>query len=165
MRWILTLLCAAMLVLGGCEDGGDAAQSGSSAEPAATGAKGGSGVQNNPAPVTTASGLKYVDEQLGTGEPIKAGQTARVHYTGWLDEGGKPGKQFDSSRTQNRPFEFRLGAGQVIAGWDEGVAGMQPGGKRRLYIPASLGYGARGAGNVIPPNAALIFDVELLEAR
>jgi FKBP-type peptidyl-prolyl cis-trans isomerase len=94
----------------------------------------------------------------GTGATATAGQTVVVHYTGWLTNGTK----FDSSKDRNEPFQFRLGAGQVIAGWDEGVAGMKIGGKRKLTIPASLGYGARGAGGVIPPNAVLIFEVELL---
>jgi FKBP-type peptidyl-prolyl cis-trans isomerase len=94
----------------------------------------------------------------GTGAAAAPGDTVSVHYTGWLTNG----TQFDSSRDRNEAFNFRLGAGQVIKGWDEGVAGMQPGGKRRLTIPAHLGYGARGAGGVIPPNAVLVFDVELL---
>ena len=119
----------------------------------------------NATPVTTASGLTYVETAAGSGEPIKAGQTAVVHYTGWLDNNGQRGTKFDSSRDRGQPFSFPLGAGRVIKGWDEGVAGMRPGGKRTLTIPASLGYGAAGAGGVIPPNATLIFDVELLEIR
>ena len=115
--------------------------------------------------VTTPTGLKYQDEVVGTGPEPKAGQKVSVHYTGWLDEGGKPGKKFDSSRDRGTPFSFTLGAGQVIAGWDTGVATMKTGGKRRLVIPPDQGYGARGAGGVIPPNATLIFDVELLGAR
>ena len=111
--------------------------------------------------VTTASGLKYTDLQTGEGQEAKAGQTVNVHYTGWLENGTK----FDSSLDRRSPFSFKLGAGQVIRGWDEGVEGMRIGGKRRLTIPASLGYGARGAGGVIPPNATLIFEVELLGAR
>jgi FKBP-type peptidyl-prolyl cis-trans isomerase FkpA len=94
----------------------------------------------------------------GTGETAQAGQMVTVHYTGWLENGSK----FDSSKDRNDPFRFKLGAGQVIRGWDEGVAGMKIGGTRKLTIPANLGYGARGAGGVIPPNATLIFDVELL---
>jgi peptidylprolyl isomerase len=115
--------------------------------------------------VTLPSGLRYQDEVVGTGPEPKAGQQVTVQYTGWLDEGGKKGKKFDSSRDRNQPFSFPLGAGQVIKGWDEGVATMKIGGKRTLIIPPQLGYGARGAGGVIPPNATLIFDVELLGAK
>ncbi|TDR89315.1 FKBP-type peptidyl-prolyl cis-trans isomerase [Enterovirga rhinocerotis] len=116
-------------------------------------------------PVTTTTGLRYTDEVVGTGAQPQAGQNVQVHYTGWLDQGGKKGAKFDSSRDRGQPFSFPLGKGQVIAGWDEGVATMKVGGKRTLIIPASLGYGARGAGGVIPPNATLIFDVELLGVR
>jgi peptidylprolyl isomerase len=115
--------------------------------------------------VTTPSGLKYQDEVVGTGPEPKAGQMVTVQYTGWLDEGGKKGKKFDSSRDRNQPFSFKIGAGQVIQGWDQGVMTMKTGGKRTLIIPPELGYGARGAGGVIPPNATLIFDVELLGAK
>jgi peptidylprolyl isomerase len=115
--------------------------------------------------ITTPSGLQYRDEVVGTGPEPKAGQKVSVHYTGWLDDGGKPGKKFDSSRDRGTPFTFTLGAGQVIAGWDTGVATMKVGGKRTLIIPPDQGYGPRGAGGVIPPNATLIFDVELLGAR
>ena len=115
--------------------------------------------------VTLPSGLQYQDEVVGTGPEPKAGQQVTVQYTGWLDESGKKGKKFDSSRDRNQPFSFPLGAGQVIRGWDEGVATMKTGGKRTLIIPPELGYGARGAGGVIPPNATLIFDVELLGAK
>jgi len=111
--------------------------------------------------VTTGSGLKYVDLQEGQGAEARSGQTVSVHYTGWLENGTK----FDSSHDRRDPFSFKLGAGQVIRGWDEGVAGMKIGGKRKLTIPADLGYGARGAGGVIPPNATLIFEVELLGVR
>ncbi|WP_375465756.1 FKBP-type peptidyl-prolyl cis-trans isomerase [uncultured Methylobacterium sp.] len=114
---------------------------------------------------TLPSGLKYQDEVVGTGPEPKAGQKVTVQYTGWLDEAGKKGKKFDSSRDRNQPFTFTLGAGQVIQGWDLGVATMKTGGKRTLVIPADLGYGARGAGGVIPPGATLIFDVELLGAK
>ncbi|HSS77639.1 MAG TPA: FKBP-type peptidyl-prolyl cis-trans isomerase [Thermoanaerobaculia bacterium] len=110
---------------------------------------------------TTPSGLKYTDLEVGQGQEAKAGQTVNVHYTGWLENGTK----FDSSLDRRSPFSFHLGGGQVIRGWDEGVAGMRVGGKRRLTIPASLGYGARGAGGVIPPNATLIFEVELLGVK
>jgi FKBP-type peptidyl-prolyl cis-trans isomerase FkpA len=111
---------------------------------------------------TTASGLQYTDELAGNGPEAVSGKTVRVHYTGWLYENGVQGKKFDSSRDRNDPFEFSLGAGMVIRGWDEGVAGMKVGGKRTLIIPPQLGYGARGAGGAIPPNATLKFDVELL---
>ena len=112
--------------------------------------------------VELADGLKYVDTNVGTGAEAKAGQTVKVHYTGWLDQNGQKGKKFDSSLDRGQPFSFTLGAHQVIRGWDEGVAGMKVGGKRTLTIPPDLGYGARGAGGVIPANATLIFDVELL---
>ncbi|WP_279599229.1 FKBP-type peptidyl-prolyl cis-trans isomerase [Methylobacterium sp. J-076] len=115
--------------------------------------------------VTTPTGLKYHDEVVGTGPEPKAGQQVTVQYTGWLDENGKKGKKFDSSRDRNQPFSFTIGAGQVIQGWDQGVMTMKQGGKRTLIIPPELGYGARGAGGVIPPNATLIFDVELLGAK
>ena len=113
--------------------------------------------------VTTPSGLRYVDSVLGSGAEAKSGQQVSVHYTGWLLEtGDKKGNKFDSSVDRGQPFRFALGAGMVIKGWDEGVAGMKVGGKRTLLIPSTLGYGSRGAGGVIPPNANLMFDVELL---
>jgi FKBP-type peptidyl-prolyl cis-trans isomerase FkpA len=111
------------------------------------------------AEVTTSSGLKYEDIVIGQGTEAKTGQTVAVHYTGWLTDG----KKFDSSKDRGQPFTFRLGGGQVIKGWDEGVQGMKVGGKRKLTIPPELGYGARGAGGVIPPNAILVFEVELLK--
>jgi FKBP-type peptidyl-prolyl cis-trans isomerase FkpA len=108
--------------------------------------------------ITTASGLQYEEITIGSGATAKAGNLVSVHYTGWLTDGTK----FDSSKDRNEPFDFNLGAGQVIKGWDEGVQGIQVGGVRKLTIPAALGYGARGAGGVIPPNATLIFEVEFL---
>jgi FKBP-type peptidyl-prolyl cis-trans isomerase FkpA len=111
--------------------------------------------------ITTASGLIIEDLVVGQGDTAQTGQRVSVHYTGWLTDGQK----FDSSKDRNDPFEFPLGRGHVIAGWDEGVAGMQVGGSRKLTIPAHLGYGERGAGGVIPPNATLIFEVELLGLR
>ena len=109
---------------------------------------------------TTASGLQFEDLEIGSGKTATgAGQTAIVHYTGWLEDGTK----FDSSKDRNDPFSFPIQAGMVIKGWDEGVIGMKEGGKRKLFIPPQLGYGARGAGGVIPPDATLIFEVELLE--
>jgi peptidylprolyl isomerase len=115
--------------------------------------------------MTTASGLQIVDSTVGTGATPKPGQICVMHYTGWLYEDGKKGKKFDSSVDRNEPFEFPIGQRKVIAGWDEGVASMKVGGKRTLIIPPALGYGARGAGGVIPPNATLIFDVELLDVK
>ena len=106
--------------------------------------------------VKTASGLRYVDQKVGDGAEAVAGKTVQVHYTGWLNNKDQKGKKFDSSVDRGRQFSFPLGAGRVIRGWDEGVAGMKIGGKRTLYIPANLGYGARGAGRSIPPNADLI---------
>jgi FKBP-type peptidyl-prolyl cis-trans isomerase FkpA len=108
--------------------------------------------------VTSASGLVYEDVVEGSGDEARAGQYVSVHYTGWLTDG----KKFDSSKDRNEPFDFPLGARHVIAGWDEGVQGMKVGGTRKLTIPPNLGYGARGAGGVIPPNATLVFEVELL---
>jgi peptidylprolyl isomerase len=115
--------------------------------------------------VTTPSGLKITDTVVGTGATPRSGQICVMHYTGWLYENGTKGKKFDSSVDRGTPFEFPLGQRRVIAGWDEGVATMKVGGKRTLIIPPQLGYGARGAGGVIPPNATLIFDVELLGVK
>ncbi len=117
------------------------------------------------AKVTTSSGLQITDTVVGTGATPKTGQTCVMHYTGWLYENGQKGKKFDSSVDRGQPFEFPIGTQRVIKGWDEGVATMKVGGKRTLIIPAELGYGARGAGGVIPPNATLIFDVELLGVK
>ena len=117
------------------------------------------------APTTTSSGLQYTDTKVGTGVTPKRGQTAVVHYTGWLYNDGAKGKKFDSSVDRGEPFSFPVGMGRVIKGWDEGVVSMKVGGKRTLIIRPDLGYGARGAGGVIPPNATLIFDVELLDVK
>ncbi len=111
---------------------------------------------------TTASGLQFIDTTEGSGATATKGQSVTVHYTGWLYNNDTQGAKFDSSKDRNDPFVFSLGAGMVIRGWDEGVAGMKVGGTRTLIIPSALGYGARGAGGVIPPNATLKFDVELL---
>jgi FKBP-type peptidyl-prolyl cis-trans isomerase len=111
---------------------------------------------------TTTSGLQFEDTTPGTGAEAVAGKTCKMHYTGWLWVDKAKGGKFDSSLDRGDPFSFVLGAGQVIKGWDEGVAGMKIGGKRTLLIPSSLGYGARGAGGVIPPNATLLFEVHLL---
>ena len=113
---------------------------------------------------TTASGLQYDDTVVGSGKRADAGRTVSVHYTGWLYENGTKGAKFDSSKDRNDPFEFDLGAGHVIKGWDEGVQGMQEGGTRVLVIPPELGYGARPVGP-IPPNSTLVFDVELLDVH
>ena len=115
--------------------------------------------------MTTSSGLQITDSTVGTGATPKAGQICVMHYTGWLYQDGVKGKKFDSSVDRGEPFEFKIGVGQVIAGWDEGVLSMKIGGKRTLYIKPELGYGARGAGGVIPGNATLVFDVELLGVR
>jgi peptidylprolyl isomerase len=115
--------------------------------------------------MTTASGLQIQDTQVGTGAQPKRGQTCVMHYTGWLYTNGMKGKKFDSSVDRGEPFEFPIGTGRVIKGWDEGVATMKVGGKRTLIIPPQLGYGERGAGGVIPPNATLMFDVELLGVK
>ncbi len=168
MKARLFLSTAALsLVLSGCAPGTDAkaaAKPAGAPSPAAaaptTPPSGGNTVTQAPDPKATAmpSGLQYIDVKVGDGATPQNGQTVRVHYTGWLDNGTK----FDSSRDRNQPFEFGLGMGMVIKGWDEGVATMKVGGQRKLIIPADLGYGARGAGGVIPPNARLTFDVELL---
>ena len=115
--------------------------------------------------MTTASGLQIIDGVVGTGASPKPGQICVMHYTGWLYQNGAKGQKFDSSVDRGQPFEFPIGTRRVIAGWDEGVATMKVGGKRTLVIPPQLGYGARGAGGVIPPNATLIFDVELIDVK
>ena len=114
---------------------------------------------------TTRSGLQIVDTKVGTGPTPRTGQICVMHYTGWLYQNGAKGKKFDSSVDRGQPFEFPIGTRRVIAGWDEGVATMKVGGKRTLIIPPELGYGSRGAGGVIPPNATLIFEVELLDVK
>ena len=116
-------------------------------------------------PVTTPSGLQIIDSKVGTGPSPKAGQTCVMHYTGWLYENGEKGKKFDSSVDRHEPFEFPIGQRRVIAGWDEGISTMKVGGKRTLIIPPALAYGARGFPGAIPPNATLIFDVELLAVK
>jgi FKBP-type peptidyl-prolyl cis-trans isomerase len=157
------VLVAITLLLCACSRGEQPAQPAAPA-PAPAGAE---------APSSTTTGPEKMPLQIteltpGTGAQIQAGQTALVHYTGWLFDAGAPenkGAKFDSSVDRNEPFEFPVGAGMVIKGWDQGVAGMAVGGKRRLVIPPEMGYGARGAGGVIPPNATLVFDVELVEIR
>jgi len=146
-------LAALLLLATGCGSTSPAAtQSQATAKPQTAAA---------PTEVTMPDGLKFTDDTVGTGAVATNGKTAVVHYTGWLMDGTK----FDSSLDRNQPFTFPLGAGQVIKGWDEGVAGMKVGGKRTLIVPPALGYGARGAGNVIPPNATLKFEVQLLDVR
>lgn len=140
----LVLFAAALATLAAC----------SSAPAASAPASGGN-------EITTQSGLKYIDQVVGTGAQPKVGQTAVVHYTGWLLDG----KKFDSSKDRGQPFTFRVGRGEVIKGWDEGVASMKVGGKRTLIVPPDLGYGARGAGGLIPANATLKFEVELLDVK
>ena len=121
--------------------------------------------QTDGKPMTTASGLKITDSKVGSGASPTTGQTCVMHYTGWLYQNGAKGAKFDSSVDRGQPFEFKIGVKQVIGGWDEGVSTMKVGGKRTLIIPPELGYGARGAGGAIPPNATLIFDVELLGVK
>ncbi len=123
----------------------------------------GGSLLGQPETITTESGLKYIDHEVGTGDLATKGDSVEVHYTGWLYENGKRGKKFDSSLDRGKPFTFVLGARGVIRGWDEGVEGMKVGGKRELIIPSELGYGARGAQGAIPPNADLDFEVELLK--
>ncbi len=152
-RTITTLLAVVTVLTLGCERGHDAGTG-----PGASGEKTGTMAENME---TTPSGLQYTDVKVGTGASPAQGQTAVVHYTGWLVDG----KKFDSSKDRGQPFTFPVGRGQVIKGWDEGVATMKVGGTRKLVIPPDLAYGARGAGGVIPPNATLTFEVELLEIR
>lgn len=165
---VVGVVLTAAISLSGC--GGTAGSKSQSSAP--SGAESSAQVPvPDPSQGTTATGpgsdatevteLKMVDEVIGTGAEAKKGDRVTVHYTGWLTDGTK----FDSSKDRNEPFAFALGAGEVIAGWDQGVAGMKVGGKRKLTIPSELGYGARGAGGVIPPNATLMFDVELLKVN
>lgn len=153
------LPCAlTLLVLAAACSAGDSQTPATEAAPAAA-------APAEPAPAAPVDQLVSTDLAPGEGEPIAAGQTAVVHYTGWLFEAGaadSKGRKFDSSLDRNEPFKFQVGAGEVISGWDQGVAGMKKGGKRRLVIPPSLGYGDAGAGGVIPGGATLVFDVELL---
>lgn len=168
-RWVLALVASAIVAGSGCA-GGASRPAGTTPAAGAinpTAAAQGPETDGNAPGIprlagplqTTASGLRYIDEKVGEGT-VQAGQRVSVHYTGWLTDGAK----FDSSRDRGQPFVFPLGAGAVIRGWDEGVATMKIGGKRRLIIPPNLGYGAQGARGAIPPNATLIFDVELLAA-
>jgi peptidylprolyl isomerase len=146
MKRILVLLLAASLIVlaAACGGGGKSAKTGGGADT-----------------VKTASGLQYIDIKAGTGASPQTGQTCVVHYTGWLTNGQK----FDSSKDKNTPFSFQLGQGRVIKGWEEGVSTMKIGGMRKLIIPPQLGWGERGAGNVIPPNSTTVFEVELLEIK
>ncbi|MBI5710831.1 MAG: FKBP-type peptidyl-prolyl cis-trans isomerase [Candidatus Eisenbacteria bacterium] len=159
---------AATVLLGalGCAHGGGSGATGAStpapaAAPAAPASPAPAGRSDVAKEISLPSGLKYQDLATGDGALAETGMSAAVHYTGWLTDGTK----FDSSVDRGQPFTFRLGAGQVIRGWDEGVRGMRVGGKRKLTIPPDLGYGAAGAGGVIPPNATLVFEVELLDAK
>jgi FKBP-type peptidyl-prolyl cis-trans isomerase len=169
-RFQATWLLAALLVIAGCKSkstsstGSSSApvSGGTSAAPAAP-AAGGAATSTTPKSeeVVMQNGLKYQDLKVGDGTLAEKGMSATVHYTGWLTDG----TEFDSSLKSGRPFTFRIGAGEVIQGWDEGVAGMRVGGQRKLTIPPALGYGAAGAGGVIPPNATLVFEVQLLNVR
>ena len=138
----------------------------SSAEPTPASPKAKAAKRKGPKMITTESGLKYVDTVVGKGAVPQRGQSCSVHYTGWLNDGkGGKGKKFDSSVDRGEPLDIPIGVGRVIKGWDEGVITMKVGGKRTLYIPSNLGYGPRGAGGDIPPNADLIFDVELMDVK
>jgi FKBP-type peptidyl-prolyl cis-trans isomerase len=159
------LLATLILAAAGSKGSSAQAAQGAATQPAQAGPSGQESKTMEPAKdsaaakeIVTPSGLKYVDVKTGTGAEARSGQVVEVHYTGWLVDGTK----FDSSRDRGQPFRFKLGAGQVIKGWDEGVAGMKVGGKRKLTIPPELGYGRQGAGGVIPPGATLVFEVELL---
>ena len=162
----LGLALAVLVFAAGCQESQQSSSSaGSGAGATSTGAEPSAAAPATPATGgkvhKLASGLQYEDMVVGSGTMAEPGMTVSVHYTGWLTDGTK----FDSSVDRGQPFQFQLGAGQVIQGWDEGVKGMRIGGKRKLTIPSDLGYGARGAGGVIPPNATLLFDVELLDVK
>jgi FKBP-type peptidyl-prolyl cis-trans isomerase len=175
MKQLVILTVCAGLVGGSMACGGGDknpdttnATSGQSAGAGAAAGSGGGQTTNGESGVSNITSLQASDVKVGDGAEAKSGQTVSVHYTGWLYSASAPdhhGTKFDSSRDRNEPFEFRLGAGQVIKGWDQGVAGMKVHGQRTLVIPSELGYGGRGAAGVIPPNATLVFDVELLGVR
>ena len=159
-------LCAMAAI--GCSSRDKTAESAPAAAPASEPAAAATPAEAPASTGTEVMALQKTDLAPGSGPEIKSGQTALVHYTGWLYDAAAPenkGKKFDSSVDRNEPFEFPVGAGMVIKGWDEGVVGMKVGGKRRLVIPPDMGYGSRGAGGVIPPGATLVFDVELVEIR
>jgi FKBP-type peptidyl-prolyl cis-trans isomerase len=166
VRTLALALCAVAIV--GCSSRDKPAETATASEPAATEAAAAAPADAPASTGTETMPLQKTDLAPGNGAEIKSGQTALVHYTGWLYDAAAPenkGKKFDSSVDRNEPFEFPVGAGMVIKGWDEGVVGMKVGGKRRLVIPPEMGYGSRGAGGVIPPGATLVFDVELVEIR
>jgi len=157
----LMLACACIVTLNACKAESTAPKTQTSTTPATS-------TKDNTAMTTEITELQKIDTQVGTGREAESGFNVTVHYTGWLFDAaaeGHKGKKFDSSLDRNQPFNFFLGGGQVIQGWDEGFAGMKVGGKRTLIIPSEMGYGARGAGGAIPPNAVLIFDVELLDVK
>ncbi len=160
----LSALAVVLSVASALTSCSDSTSSHKADEPSAVSATTGSGMANGAEAVAITTLIKE-DKKVGTGAEAMPGQTVSVHYTGWLYDPAAPnkhGKQFDSSRSRGKPFKFPLGAGRVIKGWDQGVAGMKVGGQRSLTIPANLAYGARGAGGIIPPNAVLVFDVELM---
>jgi FKBP-type peptidyl-prolyl cis-trans isomerase len=150
---LVSSMCTPALLLAGCTNSDNANKNTMTEQ---------KGTENVTDKKKTESGLEYEIRKAGSGASPRAGQQVTVHYTGWLDNKGKEGAKFDSSVDRNQPFTFTIGVGRVIKGWDEGVMSMKIGEKRRLFIPAELGYGSRGAGAVIPPHAALIFDVELI---
>jgi FKBP-type peptidyl-prolyl cis-trans isomerase FkpA len=166
---VTTLTLSVALVLGACSRDKPADDAAASAPASSTESTGAAPPASSPAEGTASMPMQKIELAPGNGAEIKSGQTALVHYTGWLYDAAAPdnkGKKFDSSVDRNEPFEFPVGAGMVIKGWDDGVAGMKPGGKRRLVIPPEMGYGARGAGGgLIPGGATLVFDVELVEIR